>query len=92
MPLANSSRFIETKLGKKFVTNKIAIGPPIIMPKVPVKNIIKAFDPSLLISFKSTLKVSNTNDVGSKYLEATKYKSDFSGEPIPVVFSKEGKK
>ena len=80
----------ETKEGKKFITNKIAIGPPIIIPKVPVKNIINAFEPSLLISFKSTLNVSRTNDVGSKYLEATKYKFDFSGETIPIVFNNEG--
>ena len=79
------------KEGKKFITNKIAIGPPIIIPKVPVKNIINAFEPSLLISFKSTLNVSRTNDVGSKYLEATKYnKFDFSGETIPIVFNNEG--
>ena len=55
-----------------------------------VKNIINAFEPSLLISFKSTLNVSRTNDVGSKYLEATKYKLDFSGETIPIVFNNEG--
>ena len=90
IPLANSSGFIKTKFGNKFFTIIIAIGPPIIIPTVPVKNIINAFEPSLLISFKSTLKVRRTNDVGSKYLEATKYRFDFSGETIPVVFNKEG--
>ncbi len=49
----------------------MAIGPPIIIPTVPVKNIIKAFEPKLKIAFKSILKVINTKAAGNKNLLAT---------------------
>ena len=48
----------------------IATGPPIIIPAVPVKNIIKAFGPRLKTAFKSTLKVIKTNAAGNKNLLA----------------------
>ena len=54
-------------------TNMIDIGPPIIIPIVPVKNMINAFEPSFLISGKSILTVSKTRLAGSKYLESKKY-------------------
>ena len=52
--------------------NKIAIGPPIIIPIVPVKNIARAFHPSPKTAFKSMLNVIKTKAAGSKYLLATK--------------------
>ena len=52
----------------------MAIGPPIIIPIVPVKNITNAFQPKLNTAFKSILNVIKTNAAGSKYLLATKYK------------------
>jgi hypothetical protein len=48
------------------------IGPPNIIPKVPVKNITIALDPNFLISGISMLIVSRAKLVGNKYLEATK--------------------
>ena len=81
----------------------MAIGPPMIMPIVPVKNMTKAFHPRLNTAFRSILKVINTNAAGSKYLLATKYKlvlpsisSPFSltvvhsGAISPMVVSKAG--
>ena len=53
-------------------TIKIAIGPPMMIPNVPVKNKIRALEPNFLISFKSMLMVKSARLVGSKYLEATK--------------------
>ena len=41
------------------------------MPRVPVKNIIKALDPKLKIAFKSILKVINTRAAGNRNLLAT---------------------
>ena len=50
----------------------IEIGPPKIIPKVPVKNITIALDPNFLISGISMLIVRRAKLVGSKYLDATK--------------------
>ena len=55
-----------TVSGEKIAMNKMAKGPPIIMPRVPVKNMINALEPRLKIAFKSILKVINTNAAGSK--------------------------
>tara|TARA_Y100001936_G_scaffold246893_1_gene291690 strand:+ start:1470 stop:1685 length:216 start_codon:yes stop_codon:yes gene_type:complete len=66
------------------------IGPPIIIPIVPVKNMINAFDPSFLISGKSILTVSKTRLAGSKYLEATKYNLELSPEIIPKELNIDG--
>ena len=66
------------------------IGPPKIIPKVPVKNIIIALLPSFLISGISILMVSNTKLVGNKNLDATKYKLDFSPEIIPKELKRDG--
>ena len=49
---------------------KIDIGPPIIIPNVPVKNIIKALNPKLYIAFRSILNVIRSSAAGSKYLLA----------------------
>ena len=43
-----------------------AIGPPIIIPKVPVKNIIPALGPRRIIPFKSTLIVNKTKAAGKR--------------------------
>ena len=53
-------------------TTIMEIGPPKIIPKVPVKNITIALDPNFLISGISMLIVSRAKLVGNKYLEATK--------------------
>ena len=55
-----------TVSGEKIAINKIANGPPIIIPTVPVKNRIKAFGPRLKMAFKSILNVIKTNAAGSK--------------------------
>ena len=47
------------------------IGPPKIIPKVPVKQLL-ALDPNFLISGISMLIVSRAKLVGNKYLEAAK--------------------
>ena len=47
------------------------MGPPIIIPTVPVKNKITAFEPSLEMAFKSTLNVRSTKHAGNKYRDAT---------------------
>ena len=52
------------------------MGPPTTTPKVPVKNMINAFGPSLKTSFKSILSVNKIKLAGNKYLEATKYSCD----------------
>ena len=61
-----------TTSGAKVDTIKIAMGPPMMIPTVPVKNMIIAFGPNFLISGKSILMVSKTKLVGNKYREATK--------------------
>ena len=61
-----------TTSGAKTETIRMANGPPIMIPTVPVKNMMMALGPSFLISGRSILMVSNTKLVGSKYREATK--------------------
>ena len=56
--------------GKNMDKIKIDIGPPIIIPNVPVKNIIKALYPKLYIAFRSILNVIRSSAAGSKYLLA----------------------
>ena len=60
------------------------------MPMVAVKNIMMAFDPSLLIAGISILRHSKTKLAGSKYLEAIKYRLDSSEEMIPNEFNPAG--
>ena len=55
-----------TVSGETKEINKMAIGPPIIMPNVPVKNMINAFHPKLTTPFKSMLKVINTKAAGNR--------------------------
>jgi hypothetical protein len=43
-----------------------------IIPKVPVKNMISALGPNRKTALRSTLKVIRTNAAGKRYLEATK--------------------
>ena len=62
--------------GFKLETIINAMGPPIIIPTVAVKNIINAFEPKFMIPLKSMLKHSKTKLAGSKYLDATKYNCD----------------
>ena len=50
-----------TVSGEKTDTIRIAMGPPIMMPTVPVKNIIKALKPRLAIAFRSMLRVIKTS-------------------------------
>jgi len=50
----------------------MANGPPIIIPTVPVKNMINALGPNFKMLGKSILIVSRTRLVGSRYLDATK--------------------
>ena len=47
---------------------KMAIGPPITIPTVPVKNITRARQPKLKTALISILNVINTNAAGSKNL------------------------
>ena len=68
------------------------IGPPKIIPNVPVKNITIAFAPNFLISGMSMLTVSNTKLEGNKYLDATKYNLDSSPEMIPAELKRDGMK
>ena len=72
------------------VLRLLAIGPPIIIPRVPVTNITIAFEPNFLISGISILIVSNARLVGSRYLEATKYKFEFSPEITPNELKRDG--
>ena len=51
---------------------KILIGPPTIIPVVPAKNIIIAFEPNFFTSGISMLIVNNTRLEGKRYLDATK--------------------
>ena len=69
-PLINPS----IKLGNVYDIRIIENGPPIIIPAVPLKNIIIAFGPNFIISGKSILIVSKTKLAGNKYRDATKYK------------------
>ena len=55
-----------TVSGENIEINKIAKGPPIIMPIVTVKNMINAVEPRLKTAFKSILYVNNTNEAGKK--------------------------
>ena len=73
-------------------TINIARGPPIIMPIVPVKNIISALEPNFFISWRSILIVKRARLVGSKYLEATKYSFELSPEITPSELKIEGMK
>ena len=68
----------------------IEIGPPKIIPNVPVKNITIALVPNFLISGMSILMVSNTKLAGNKYLEATKYNLDSCPEIIPKELKRDG--
>ena len=71
-PLQTASKSAPpTVSGETREINKIAIGPPMIIPIVPVKNMINAFEPRLKIAFKSILKVIKTKAAGSKNLLAT---------------------
>jgi hypothetical protein len=70
----------------------MARGPPIIIPSVPVKNIINALDPNFLISWISILIVKRARLVGSRYLDATKYRFELSPEIIPSELKIEGMK
>ena len=55
-----------TVSGEKRAVMRIAIGPPIIMPTVAVKNMINALGPSRTIPFKSVLRVIKINEAGKK--------------------------
>src|SRR5690606_5695792 len=92
-----------TVSGEMVPTIKTAIGPPMITPTVPAKNIINAFGPKLKRPLRLILKVINTSAAGSKYWLAIKYKLDFptvaspvfdteihSGEIIPAVVKSAG--
>ena len=68
------------------------MGPPMITPMVPVKNMITAFEPNLFIAGRSTLIVKSARLVGSRYLDATKYRLDSSPEMIPKELKIEGMK
>ena len=70
----------------------IVKGPPIIIPAVPVKNMMSALGPSFMTSLRSTLMVSSTKAAGSKYREAIKYNLDCDGSMSPVAFRIEGRK
>ncbi len=52
--------------GKIALMISSAIGPPIKMPTVPVRNMITAFLPSLAMAPRSMLRVRNTRHVGSR--------------------------
>jgi hypothetical protein len=73
-------------------TTNNAKGPPKTIPIVPATNITKALGPSFKIPLKSILKVNNTNDAGSKYLEATLYKPEDSPEMTPNELKSAGMK
>jgi hypothetical protein len=45
-----------------------------------------------MISFRSMLSVRRTRQVGSRYLEDTKYNFEYSPEISPTEFSTEGMK
>ncbi|GIM57102.1 hypothetical protein CAPN006_14950 [Capnocytophaga canimorsus] len=64
----------------------IASGPPMIIPKVPAKNIINALAPKLKTARRSILKVIKISAAGNKYLLATKYKFEVLLEIIPIEF------
>ncbi len=81
-----------TVSGEKIEMIKMAKGPPIIIPALPVKNMIKAFGPRLVIPFKSILRVINTKAAGSKYLLAIKYKFEVSSEINPTLVMIPGKR
>ena len=87
---------LETKQHREIIANSEIInneiGPPKMIPTLPVRNIIIALKPSFFIPGKSTLIVRSTKLVGNKYLDATKYKLDSSPEIIPNEFSTEGMK
>ena len=71
-PLQTASKSAPpTVSGEKIEINKIAKGPPIITPTVPVKNIISALEPKLNIAFKSMLSVIKTKAAGNKKRLAT---------------------
>ena len=55
-----------TVSGETIEIKSIAIGPPMIIPTVPVKNIIKALEPKLNMAFKSILSVIKTKAAGNK--------------------------
>ena len=78
--------------GEKNERISIEIGPPIIIPIVPVKNIISALYPKLYMAFKSILKVISNNAAGNKYLLAIKYVFDSSEEIIPRELKMAGRK
>jgi hypothetical protein len=71
-------------------TIKIAKGPPIIIPIVPVKNIISALEPNFFISLRSILIVKRARLVGRRYLDDTKYRFELSPEIIPNELKIEG--
>ena len=66
-PFHKSSGFVCIRLGKRNLTVIKAIGPPIITPKEPVKNIISALGPKFQTPFKSMLKHSKMREAGNKY-------------------------
>ncbi len=55
-----------TVSGETIEINKMATGPPITIPIVPVKNMINAFQPKLNTAFKSILRVIKTKAAGNK--------------------------
>ena len=65
----------------------MANGPPIIIPKVPVKNIINAFHPKLKIALRSILNVISTRAAGKRNLLATKYRLLDSTTISPELFN-----
>ena len=87
-----SKSFPPTVSGEKIDTKRMAIGPPITIPNVPVKNIMSAFLPKLAMAFKSILKVISTKAAGNRYLLAIKYKLERLSEIISKLTKNDGSK
>jgi hypothetical protein len=51
-------------------TINMATGPPMMIPAVPVKNMIRALEPRLAIALRSMLKVIKIKAAGKRYLLA----------------------
>ncbi|CAI8254995.1 MAG: Uncharacterised protein [Bacteroidetes bacterium MED-G17] len=77
------SPVVSTVCGKRMEKIPIAKGPPMIIPKVPVKNMTNGFQPNLTSPLKSILSVIRNNAAGNRNLVATKYKFDFLRVFVP---------
>src|SRR5690606_41640599 len=72
-----------TVSGENVDIKRMASGPPIIIPIVPVKNMIRALGPRLKMALRSILSVIRTRDAGSRYLLAIKYNCEVLSSIIP---------